>query len=300
MKYYIVGKKIKEGNLESDSENGLLNEYFELGWEYLVSHLYIKHLFSTKVLQEDDIIVTLEDRMFLYQGFWKNVMSYEDFSKKNSDDTENLVVDLCELIHNNQVEYIPKLNSDKKYLHWETDKDIIKNIKYKNIEHLNTDKPFCCLHIRYRKWASSRNISKEFWQKIIEKIKLSGLNIFIFGKEAKDFSDNKNIFHVNLDEYASLLNNKNCQYIIGNMSGGTLVAQTFCHENCKQYVIINDQQTFTDYRLKNLYSAFYHIEEFNFSGAPISYIMLDKFAEADDIKIVLENEYNFETLINEI
>lgn len=291
MKYYIVGKKIKEGNLDSDSERGILNEYFELGWEYMVSHLYIKNLFSNGHLMDDDVIVTLEDRMFLYEGFWKNVMSYEEFKNKNI--TES-VVDLCNEIQNNQIKYIPKINQNNKYENFEKDKHVIQNIKYKNISHLNTDKPYCCLHIRYRKWASYRSLSKEFWKSIIDKVESSGLNIYIFGKEAKDFANGKNIIHVNLDEYASLLNNKNCKFLIGNMSGGTLVAQTFSHNKCKNYVVIADADTYREYTTKYVYEAFYHIEAFNFSDSPTKHVIL-----VDGVKLS-ENEYSMEQLMNEI
>jgi len=281
MKYYIVGKKIKEGNLESDSESGILNEYFELGWEYAVSHLHIKHLFCLGQLAPDDVIVTIKDRMFLYEGFWCNVISYDDFCNKlfNYNDAIDSVVDLCDLIQNNQVGYIPKLNSENKYEHFESDKDIIKNIKYRDISHLNTSEPYCCLHIRYRKWASARNLSRDFWDRIIKKIELSGLKIYIFGKEAKDFANGDNIIHVNLDEYASLLNNENCRFLIGNMSGGTLTAQTFSHKNCKNYVIISDQKTYEEFLTKNAYRVFYHIEEFNFSEAPIVHVVLNEDIE---------------------
>ncbi len=269
MNYYIVGKKTKEGNLESDSEHGVLSEYFELGWEYSVSHLYIKHLFSVGELKEEDVIVTLKDRMFMYQGFYKNVMSYEDFITNN---VNGSVIDLCDLIQENQVHYLPKVNSENKYEYFESEKELIKNIFYKEIKHLKTNKPYCCLHIRYRKWASARNLSKEFWMEIIKKIESSGLRIYIFGKEAKDFANGDNIIHVELDEYASLLNNENCKYLIGNMSGGTLVAQTFSHKNCINYVIIADSQTYKEFLTKDSYMVFYHIEEFNFSESPITYV----------------------------
>lgn len=290
MTYYIVGKKIKEGNLQSDSEQGILSEYFELGWEYLVSHLHIKHLFSMGQLNSDDIIVTIKDRMFLYEGFWKNVISYEDFCNIT---TQKSIVDLCDLIQNKQQQYLPKINTDKKYEFFESEKDVIKNIKYKNIDYLHADVPFCCLHIRYRKWASHRNLSGEFWEKVIKKIELSGLKIYVFGKEAKDFANGINIIYVGLDEYAALLNNKNCKFLIGNISGGTLVAQTFSHENCKNYVVISDKQTHDEFLIDNEYRIFYHIEEFNFSGAPICHVLTNGVG-------IIKDEYDFKKLMSEI
>jgi len=289
MKYYIVGKKTKEGNLESDSEKGVLTEYFELGWEYMVSHLHIKHLYSTGALDEDDVIVTLKDRMFLYQGFWPNVISFESFSK--IDITEN-VIDVCEQIEKKREHYLPKIEGGK-YSFFDSDIEVIKNIKYVDISHFDTSKPYCCLHLRYRKWAEFRNLSKEFWEELIKKIELSGFNIYIFGKEAKDFANGVNIFHVNLDEYASLLNNNNCKYLIGSMSGGTLVAQTFSNINCTNYVIITDEQTYKEYKTDYAYKVFYHNEAMNFSKSPIVYVsFLDNIIDDSLIKV--------EQLLNEI
>jgi hypothetical protein len=263
MKYYIVGKKIKEGTLNSDSEDGDLSEYFELGWEYMVSHLWIKNMFSNGELGQDDVIVTLEDRMFLYQGFWHNVISYEEFINK---EIGGVIVDLCDLIKKTQLLYMPKV-IDNKYEHF--DKPIITNIKYKNIDYLDIKEPYCCLHIRYRKWAEDRNLSKEVWKQIISSL---NIKIYVFGKGAAEFADGKNIIHVSLEEYAALLHNSNCKFLIGNMSGGSLVAQTFSHKNCINYVIITDEKTHKEFLTENEYQIFYHIEAFNFSGAPIKYV----------------------------
>lgn len=277
MKYYIVGKQTKNGDLESDTLQGNLNEYFELGWEYACTHLHIKHLFSTNKLESDDVIVTLKDRMFFYEGFWNNVLNYDEFIKMEVD-LDN-VVDLCNMVEVKR-NLLPRLNSLGEYEYWESDKEVIKNIKYKNIDYLDTKKPFCCLHIRYRIWADHRNFSEKFWENVIKKIKKSNINIFIFGKESKKFADNKTIFHVNLDEYASLLNNPNCLYLIGNMSGGTLVGQLFSHKNCINYVIIADQQTYNEFNTTGPYEIFYHKENFNFSKCPINHIFLEN--EKDD------------------
>jgi len=291
MKYYIVGKKIKEGNLNSDSEKGNLNEYFELGWEYISSHLHIKHLFFNKLIKEDDIIVTLNDRMFFYSGFCNNVISYEDFEKMEKNNLQ--IIDICNEIQKNQIYYLPKITFGGKYENWEKEKDIITNINYKNVNYLGIQKDFCCLHIRYRKWAPFRNFSEDFWKKIIKEIELSGLKIFVFGKEAEKFCSNKNIIHVGLQEYASLLNNEKCKFLIGNMSGGTLVAQLFSNINCKNYVIIGDMQTYSEFMTMNSYRVFYHIKEMNFSNAPISYVTtLDSVCWEDFITV--------EKMLNEI
>ena len=273
MTYYIVGKKTKEGTLASDSSAGVLSEYFELGWEYVASHIYIKQLHADGGLSAEDVIVTLEDRMFLYQGFWKNVISNESFNcqKISSEDT---VIDLCNIIENHREMFLPRLDANGRYVHWDKMKNIISNIKYKDIRHLNTKSAYCCLHIRYRGWAAHRNISADFWHNLIQEILKTGTTVYVFGKEATEFANSRNVIHVSLEEYASLLNNENCKFVVGGMSGGTLVAQTFAHIKCRQYVIISDEQTLREFNTNNQYSVFYHIPGMNFSEAPIHYVSL--------------------------
>lgn len=272
MTYYIVGKKTLDGTLASDSANGVLSEYFELGWEYAVSHLHIKHLHSIGTLQSDDVIVTLKDRMFLYEGFWKNVMAYETF-KDLKLQPDCSVVDLCDEIQMRPEHYLPSIGDDGKYIHWKTMRNIILNINYVDIKHLNTKKPFCCLHIRYRGWAKHRNISEQFWHTLINDLVNTGINIYIFGKEATRFANGDNIKHVSLSEYASLCNNSSCKFVLGSMSGGTLVAQTFAHKDCKQYVLITDHQTLNEYNTNDPYKIFYHIDGMNFSQSPTKHII---------------------------
>jgi len=277
MKYYIVGKKIKEGIIGNDGM-GILSEYFELGWEYAVTHLTIKRMFVEGRLDKEDVIVTLKDRMFLYNSFWDNVMSFEEFNSKNI--TEN-VIDICELVERSPDDFLPKVVNNK-YIHWDSDIDVIKNIGYVDVSHLPINEPYCCLHLRYRQWADFRNLSKDIWFKIIEKIKISGIKIFVFGKGSESFGDNQNVFHVNLDEYVSLLNNKNCKFFIGTMSGGSLIAQTCSHKDCVNNIIITDDQTLREFNTKDNYQVFYHSEPFNFSEADITFIKmeeLNKFIE---------------------
>lgn len=268
MNYYIVGKKINEGIIGNDG-NGILSNYFELGWEYVVTHLYIKHLFNTNKLKPTDCIVTIKDRMFLYTGFWKNVISYEEFI---TTEKKGNVIDLCDISY----DILPKIVGDK-YEYFDDDLPVIKNVDYINVDHLPTDSEYCCLHLRYRDWAPFRNLDLSYWLKIIDKLTKKGLKIFIFGKSNENLCDNKNTFCVNLDEYASLLNNKNCSFLIGTVSGGSLTAQLFSHKNCVNNIIITDTQTETEIlKTTDEFKAFHHIPEFNFSGTKINFIKLSE------------------------
>lgn len=272
MKYYIAGKKNKEGSAENDSEQGNLSEYFELGWEYMTSHLILKRMYVNGTLKENDVIVTLKDRMFLYEGFWNKVISFEEFQKLN---ITSDIFDFCDLAETTREAVLPKINNGK-YEYWNTDINVIKNIKYPPISEFKIDSPYCCLHIRYRKWASYRNLSKEFWFELINEIKRLGINIYIFGKGAEEFSDGIQVFHVELSKYASLLNNQNCKFLIGSFSGGTLISQTFSNQNCVHYILITDKKTYEESKTNDAYKVFHHCKEMNFSEAPISFVSLSK------------------------
>jgi len=266
--YYIVGKKNKEGTVTSDTERGNLNEYFELGWEYAVTHLYIKHLYVLNELKNDDIIVTLKDRMFLYEGFWHNVMSYEEFITL---DVDSNVIDLCDKAEKERSGMIPRIvNGEYEFL--ESDLEVIKKINFTDITHLPITENYCCIHIRFRKYANYRNLSKDGWLDIINKLKFKYSKIFIFGKDTENFCDGENIINVNLNEYASLLNGKNCKFFVGTMSGGSLIAQLMSNKDCVNNIIITDQKTQNEFETKDEYQIFYHSEAFNFSKTPIYYI----------------------------
>jgi len=273
MTYYIVGKKTLEGTLASDSVNGILSEYFELGWEYIASHTQIKQLYIDGGLEPDDVIVTLRDRMFLYKGFWNNVLPYEDFDRKTIG-SEDSVVDICDAVSGNPEGSLPRLGADGKYVYWDKMKDVLTNVYCRDLSHLNTEDPYCCVHIRYRGWATHRNAPTDFWYNLIEEITKTGTNVYVFGKEAEKFANSKNAIHVSLEEYASLLNNKNCKYVIGGMSGGTLIAQACAHKECTQYVVINDKQTWKEFNTHDHYRVFYHIPGMNFCEAPIKHVSL--------------------------
>jgi len=274
--YYIVGKKINEGIIGDDGW-GDLSRYFELGWEYAVTHLHIKHMYNEGKLKPEDIIVTIKDRMFLYTGFWKNVISIDDFIKIPN--KTNDVIDLCE----NAGNLLPR-TKDGKYEYFYSDLDIIKNIDYKNIDHLPTKEKFCCLHLRYRDWANFRNLDISIWLRIIEKLKQKNKKIFIFGKTTNHLCDNDTIFYVDLDEYASLLHHNNCDFLIGTVSGGSLVGQIFSNKNCTNNIIITDNQTQIELNETNdNYKVFYHSQEFNFSDVNINFIKLNEINEFIEI-----------------
>jgi hypothetical protein len=76
MRYLILGKNIRAGAPGNDS--GSLNEYFELGWESIGSRFDLIALYNQGKINEDEVtLVTLEDRMFFYTKFYKNVINLD-------------------------------------------------------------------------------------------------------------------------------------------------------------------------------------------------------------------------------
>ena len=126
MKYYIVGKNSISGPTHDIS--GDLNSYYELGWEIMVTHYRIKKLFYEKIISTQDVIVTTnEERKFLYESIFENVITWEEFLKIDKGDTE--VVDLVnqstnDNFHNEYINYEPEINNQE--LKLSDSNDIVK------------------------------------------------------------------------------------------------------------------------------------------------------------------------------
>ena len=81
MNYIVCGIDFKSGTKEDDSI--LLNQYFELGWEMVGSRIDVIAQKNMGLFdQENTTIVTLADRMFMYQKLFKNVISSKEFLQR--------------------------------------------------------------------------------------------------------------------------------------------------------------------------------------------------------------------------
>jgi hypothetical protein len=233
MKYYIVGKNSTNGPTHDVS--GDLNSYYELGWEIMVTHYRIKKFFyENKISNKDVIVTTNEERKFLYESIFQNVITWEDFLKIDTEDNE--VVDLVNLstmhdFHNEYINYEPEIdNQELNNILFSFKKDI------NNISN-NGSKKYVCLQFRNRDWSTERNVDKNFFSDLIKYFNdEKKIHVYVMGFGSEVFCINENITYVDLQEFTSLINNENCLFFYSSMSGPAHLSYFFGHKNLYQVV----------------------------------------------------------------
>ena len=212
-RYILVSRKIKKGELHTASH--LLEEYFELGWELSTTHLDTKFLLSESVYNKSDIIVTHSGREFFYENLFDNVIQWNDFEKL--DKNGHIIIDMV----TNSVNYFFHKHLCNPNLVWNNQKikdDILFSFNYSDIKPVND---YVCLVYRKRSHDASRNMDDGYFNSIISYIKTKGLDIYVVGYGSEKFTDNKQVFYVDLRDWATLVNNEKCKFIVTTMTGPT-------------------------------------------------------------------------------
>ena len=238
MKYIIASHNIKKGSTNNDS--GDLRQYFELGWELVISRLILLDLVEQKIIDlKNDIIVTNSSREFLYTKFCNNVISYETFSQLNLN-SEDKILDLVDNIVdwvNGQHHKIPdwpwtqdinpqsgaKTGVDR-FRYTKEQVPNIVNLNLLNIKDVvKNDLNYICLVVRKRDWVSSRGYSDCQVKEILNFAKKHNMSTYIMGKDCEEYTNNIDVFHISLQEMASLINDKQCKGMISPISGGGMI-----------------------------------------------------------------------------
>jgi hypothetical protein len=185
-------------------------------------------------LTDKDIVVTSEDRKFLYQSFC-NTLSYEELLFDEEKYIEYDEIYLClegniENLKNYRENLYPQSELIKKYAPM-----FLKS----NIQGYNFEKEFIILH--YRKTLvcdNNKDTIKEDMDFLLKLFK--DFNIFIFGKEneIKTYS-NYNLI-TRLKDYVTLMNHEKCLCVVSICSGGGQLTQYFCNSNVLYYNKEND------------------------------------------------------------
>jgi hypothetical protein len=230
-KYYIVGK----GDLKNivDDSTGDLNRYFELGWELMITYPTIKKIKLDNQFNDVDVIVTSNnERKFLYNSLFNNVLSWEEFLNLNISESE--IVDLVKLSQNNVDEIIKHQDFNENLLNLL--KDFEADLKLKS--ELNKEK-FVCLQYRKRNWVQSRNIDDNTFKFLVDIIsKKYNLDVYVMGIDSEKFCDGKKIKYVNLQQFTTLINDENCILYFSTMSGPAHLSCYFANKNIIH--VIND------------------------------------------------------------
>ena len=226
MKYIILSKNITEG--KSGNDSGDLNRYFELGWESVGSRFDFISLYNQGLVDEKNVTaVAIEDRMFFYSKFFKNIISYDKFLSielKNEDTVEDWPENCLTKMKFQDVENF--INPEtKKYYRYDEDKDLIFN-GFDLEDAINPDYPFITMCIRHRDHGSNRNSNINFYQDVVNSLK-ERYNIFVVGKGNEEFCMRNGVTYVDrLKDYVSLIKNKKCRALIAQSTGTALLAFT--------------------------------------------------------------------------
>lgn len=261
MKYYILGKS-ENFTATKDRDTDSLEKYWELGWEIGASRIaIIKKLLNKQITNDETTIVTLKDRMFMYESIFNNVISYEEFIKMDHSEME-IITSLTEHDYIIENHMYPVDMSDNKLI------NMILDTKKEVVNH-NLDKPFFMIHYRERPWCSYRNIIYNDYIKIIEKIKNLGFDFFVYGKNSELIGKKYNKKELTLSEANTYLSHNNCVGVIGPLSGGTMISVLSCKKT--HHILDVGFQNRNDHPL-------YHGIATNFIGANIiNYNFVDDF-----------------------
>lgn len=250
MKYFIAGKEIHS---DKNLEKGSLQNYTELGFECVYSHLLAKRFINDGTLDpKKDVVVTCEGREFLYNNYIKTI-TWKDFyeiSTKHditvSINASDFLVDgilfetpffhnfymegskpISEIYDKNltheQNHYIYVNMGTPKYKYFKEDYDLITNLNF-NTDLKIPNKKFICLNRRHRMHREQLNMPVDYTENLIKELKkqFNNIEIFITGYHNENIKDAK---WVSLRDWCTLINNENCLAIVQNQTGTANLSQ---------------------------------------------------------------------------
>jgi hypothetical protein len=224
-----------------------------LGHEIHLGRLILLDMLHNNYIDENDVIVTFQDRFFLYSKLFKLIITHEQYFEKYTKNEQQLqiwpfmVSSLKEINHYYIKDFESKINypiRQKLYERFERNfDDIISKIDYPIIpDALIPSKNFVVIHLRtFNKNLKSNNnfvTNYEVLLRIIAKIKdkYPHFDTYVFSSQTVtldlDIPDIKIINELNV--YAALMNHDYCEAVISELSGGGEFSQ-YCH-NKKIYL----------------------------------------------------------------
>lgn len=242
MKYIIVAKNEFEGNSKSDIANPL--RVTEIATELVITRLRLLDLLQTGALSKEDCVVTTPERKCLYTKIFDNVMDYQEFLKigaKKEDVTDLLAPGVFNQmsagpIKNRIIPYKPF------YQNWERDRDLITCVDWSSMDGYDLSKPFVALVVRKRAAWTEKNMSDEFWTKLIKQLRKNDIKTFVFGRETEMFCDSETVEYVkDYRDWCTLVKHDNCKHVGSTMTGGVYPLLIFGNKDAKMTIIDNTQ-----------------------------------------------------------
>jgi hypothetical protein len=178
------------------------------------------------------------DRFFLYDKYFKNIITYEEYEKNKNTHIEE--IDLTQYSNDfrkDQIEVFKHINY--RYEQFEKTKFLMNclyNINFHDLTNSDVCKnKFILIHTRTR-INGNENKNLDSLLKTIDKIKsIKDANIVVFSTDNLNIKKENVHFINNLHLYASFLNNKNCELFISEWSGGGQLSQYFYTGNIIYY-----------------------------------------------------------------
>lgn len=227
MKYILCG-------YGSKTDIGTTETYQELGFELIVSRLtYIRGL-KTGLYTPDDVVVTVDDRKFLYTKLTNNVISCAEFNDIRTKDPSINVVELDMNLELDKLhgDYQRGLINHYKYLE---DLDLILALDYSDVNAkygIGYNEKIAGTLIRVRNWAAFRSLDDGFYSAILDELQGKYGRVFVFGLHSEKFWQGREITYIdNLQDWASLIALPNCEVVVAPASGGSAVCQICGNSN---------------------------------------------------------------------
>jgi hypothetical protein len=220
MRYFITGMDVAKGVEEDDVSDE--KPYYELGWEVVTTHFDIKRMKRRGEVDPDaDTIVTCAGREFLYTAEFSRVIDHGAFLRIKTEGDE--VVDCTDRYAGGRVP-IQYFEGDahtpmSRYKYFDEDRDMITRVGAAPTAHLHGGRPYACLLVRRRSHGAYRNMSDERVSYLLEKLMGKYERVFLVGRGAEHLEDRSRAVHVDLQTYASLIQDELCEVIIGSFTG---------------------------------------------------------------------------------
>ena len=239
-KYAILAKGLEDYNAgHGKYGKGTPFTQTECATELIVNRLDLINSLHNNTVDKTTVIITLEERKFLYENIFHTVLSNSEISKNIVDFSTaegggDLQLDKSKKIRdytNVQFFYnMVKRNEGyfrDKYNFYERDKETINNIKY-NDDILNTEMDYFLVCIpRLKNSDMGRNLEQDYWAKFINVAKDKFAKVIVFGK-GNDNLQGDNVLYVDtLQDYCSYLHHPKCQHVVSTISGPCHYVQHF-------------------------------------------------------------------------
>ena len=262
MKYIIASKADFKGTSDDDLAGPW--SVTEICTELIITRFEILNRFAQGIITENDTIVTVAERECLYTNIFKNVISYDEFKRKNIPHSD--VMDLTEIHEFHRL--CKSLQYKPTYQFLERDRENIFNIDWSPLTEYDTSRPFIAIVIRTRSAWPEKNMSNQFWLDIIEKLTEHNIPTFIFGKETHTFANTTNIKYVkNFRDWCTLVRSENCVNVSSTMTGGVYPLLLFGNPTTKMTIIDN-----TGLMAKHGHDPSFYNDCINFAGIEKEFI----------------------------